>query len=77
MLEALQDADDVGYLQVCEALESRLGPAGAEAGDPGLASLRDRGYLDDMRRSVAYVESILPSLQSELVPTADRPEGPI
>lgn len=49
--------------------------AGAGAGDPGLARLRDRGYLDDMRRSVAYVESILPSLRSALVPTADRPEG--
>lgn len=48
--------------------------AGAEAGDPGLASLRDRGHLDQMRRSVAYVESILPSLRSALVPGTDRRE---
>jgi hypothetical protein len=40
--------------------------AGADAGDPGLRTLRDRGYLDDMRRSVAYVHDQLPSLRSVL-----------
>jgi Ser/Thr protein kinase RdoA (MazF antagonist) len=40
--------------------------AGAEAGDPGLSSLRHRGYLDDMRRSVEHVESILPTLRTAL-----------
>ena len=37
--------------------------AGADAGDPGMRALRDRGYLDDMRRSVASVVELLPTLR--------------
>jgi hypothetical protein len=41
--------------------------AAADAGEPSFVRVRDEGYLDDMRRSVTYVESILPSLRSEPV----------
>lgn len=41
--------------------------AAADAGEPAFVRVRNRGYLDDMRRSVAHVESILPSLRSALV----------
>jgi Phosphotransferase enzyme family len=44
----------------------------ADAGEPAFVQVRDRGYLDGMRRSVAYVESILPSLRSQLVRGIDR-----
>ena len=40
--------------------------AGAEAGDPGLRALRNRGYLDEMRRSVEHVRGLLPSLRAAL-----------
>lgn len=40
--------------------------AGAGAGDPGLRALRDRGYLDDMRRSVDHARGLLPSLRAAL-----------
>jgi Ser/Thr protein kinase RdoA (MazF antagonist) len=40
--------------------------AGADAGDPGLRTLRERGYLDDMRRSVSHVRGLLPSLRTFL-----------
>jgi hypothetical protein len=37
--------------------------AGADAGDPGMRALRDRGYLNDMRRSLAHVQATIPSLR--------------
>jgi hypothetical protein len=40
--------------------------AGADAGDAGLRTLRERGYLDDMRRSLAYAQDRLPSLRALL-----------
>ena len=36
--------------------------AGADAGDPGLTAFREGGYLDEMRHSVAHVESLIPTL---------------
>jgi hypothetical protein len=35
---------------------------GADAGDPSLIALRDDGYIADLQRSVAYMESIAPGL---------------
>jgi hypothetical protein len=37
--------------------------AGADAGDPGMRALRDRGYLDDLRRSLAHVRATITSLR--------------
>ena len=46
--------------------------AAADAGEPPFVQVRDEGYLDDMRRSIAHVESILPTLRDALVQGIDR-----
>lgn len=40
--------------------------AAADSGQPAFVRVRDAGYLDNMRRSIDHVASILPSLRSEL-----------